>query len=36
MAHYYDVIICGIKQMNAQFSLLFELHNAMVLLSKLS
>ena len=36
MAHYFDVISCGIKQMNAQFALLFELHNAMVLLSKLS
>ena len=36
MAHYFDVTSCGIKQMNAQFSLLFELHNAIVLLSKLS
>ena len=33
MAHYFDVIGCGIKQMHAQFSLLFGLHNAMVLLS---
>ena len=30
MAHYFDVI------MHAQFSLLFGLHNAMVLLRKLS
>ena len=36
MAHYFDVIGCGIKQMHAQFSLLFGLHNARVLLSKLS
>ena len=36
MAHYFDVINCGIKHMHVQFSLLFELHNAMVLLSKLS
>ena len=36
MGHYFDVIGCGIKQMHAQFSLLFGLHNAMVLLSKLS
>ena len=36
MAHYFDVISCGMKQMHAQFSLLFELHNAMALLSKLS
>ena len=35
MVHYFDVISCGIKQMYAQFSL-FRLHNAMVLLSKLS
>ena len=26
MAHYFDVISCGIKQMHAQFSLLFGLH----------
>ena len=26
MAHYFDVISCGIRQMHAQFSLLFELH----------
>ena len=32
----YDVISCGIKQMHEQFSLLFGLHNAMVLLGKLS
>ena len=36
MVHYFDVISCGIKQMHAQFSLLFGLLNAMVLLSKLS
>ena len=36
MAHYFDVISFGIKQMRAQFSLFFGLHNAMVLLSKLS
>ena len=36
MAHYFDVISWGIKQMRAQFSLLFGLDNAMVLLSKLS
>ena len=36
MAHHFDVINCGMKQMYAQFSLLFGLHNAMVLLSKLS
>ena len=36
MAHYFDVIGCGIKKMHAQFSLRFGLHNAMVLLSKLS
>ena len=36
MAHYFDVISCGIKQMHAQFSLLFGFHNAMVLLNKLS
>ena len=36
MVHYFDVIGCGIKQKHAQFSLLFGLHNAMVLLSKLS
>ena len=36
MAHYFDVISCGMKQMHAQFSLLFGLHNAMVILSKLS
>ena len=36
MVHYFDVISRGIKQMHAQFSLLFGLHNAMVLLSKLS
>ena len=29
MAYYFDVISCGIKQMHAQFSLLFRLHNAM-------
>ena len=29
MAYYFDVISCGIKQMHAQFSLLFGLHNAM-------
>ena len=33
MVHYFDVISCGIKQMHAQFSLLFGLHNAMVFLS---
>ena len=26
MAHYFDVISCGIKQMHAQFSPLFGLH----------
>ena len=36
MAHYFDVISCGMKQMYAQFSLPFGVHNAMVLLSKLS
>ena len=36
MAHYFDVFSCGMKQMYVQFSLLFGLHNAMVLLSKLS
>ena len=36
MAHYFDVISCGIKEMHAQFSLLFGFHNAMVLLNKLS
>ena len=36
MAHYFDVISCRIKQMHAQFSLLFGPHDAMVLLSKLS
>ena len=36
MAHYFDVISWGIKQMHAQFSLFFGLHNAMVLMSKLS
>ena len=35
MAHYFDVISCGMKQMHAQFSLLFGVHNAMVFLSKL-
>ena len=29
MAYYFDVISCRIKQMHAQFSLLFGLHNAM-------
>ena len=36
MAHCFDLISCGMKQMYAQFSLLFGLHNAMVLSSKLS
>ena len=36
MVHYFDVISSGIKQTHVQFSLLFGLHNAMVLLSKLS
>ena len=36
MVHYFDVIGRGIKQMHAQFPLLFGLHNAMVLLSKFS
>ena len=36
MVHYFDVISRRIKQMHAQLSLLFGLHNAMVLLSKLS
>ena len=36
MAHYFDVISFGIKQMRAQFSLLFGLHNAIGLWSKLS
>ncbi|CAH3024464.1 unnamed protein product [Porites evermanni] len=35
MVHYFDVISCGIKQMHAQFSLLFGLHNAMVLLMRI-
>ena len=36
MAHYFDVISCGIKKMQAKFSLLFGLNNAMIRLSKLS
>ena len=36
LTSYIKIISFGIKQMNAQFALLFELHNAMVLLSKLS
>jgi len=32
----YDAISRGIKQIHAEFSLLFGLHNAMALLSKLS
>ena len=36
MVHYFDGISCGTKEMHAQFSVLFGLHNAMVLLTKLS
>ena len=36
MGYYFDVISGGMKQMHAKFSLLFGLHNAMLLLSKLS
>ena len=35
MEYYFDVISCEIKQMHAQFSILFGLHNAVFLLSKL-
>ena len=35
MTHYFDVISCGLKQMHAQFSFFFGLHNAIVFLSKL-
>ena len=35
MEYYFDVISCEIKQMHEQFSLLFGLHNAVFLLSKL-
>ena len=31
----FDEISCGLKQRHAQFSFFFELHNAIVLLSKL-